>query len=190
MKTIVNRLLVNLFWFSRHKTGKNLQVVSPRLINCPSESLRIDNDFFAGPGLYLGSNRYCNVYIGSSVMFGPEVMLLGGNHDYSFTGNHVRYRSEHDESCKNIMIGNGAWVGGRTTILSGAEVGEAAIIGANALVNKSIPLYCIAAGNPAKPVVLRFRDVRDLESILENVGSELTISDINMLLPDNLKYEI
>ena len=53
-------------------------------------------------------------------------------------------------SAKNVYIGNGCWIGEQVCILSGVSIGEKCIIGAGSVVTKSIPDYCIAAGNPAK----------------------------------------
>lgn len=189
MRTIIKRLIASIFIFSRYVTGSNIQVISPRLISCPSESLRIGNDFFAGPGLYISSNKFCKIRIGSAVMFGPDVMILGGNHNYHFTGGHLRYFSKHDENSKHIVINDGVWVGARTIILSGADIGEGVIIGSNSLVNKKIPPYCLAVGSPAKPIAVRFKNVEDLKCILESVGSALSVEEVNNLLPENLKYE-
>ena len=35
-----------------------------------------------------------------------------------------------------------------------------------------------------------FKDIEDLKTILNNVDSELSVSEINLLLPEHLKYEI
>ncbi len=48
-----------------------------------------------------------------------------------------------------IRIGKGAWIGACATIMPGVTIGECAVIGANALVNKDIPPYSVAVGVPA-----------------------------------------
>jgi len=53
--------------------------------------------------------------------------------------------------CKDsIIIGDNVWVGEKTVILSGVNVGDGAIIGANAVVTHDVPPYSIAVGCPAK----------------------------------------
>ncbi|WP_425421108.1 acyltransferase [Phaeodactylibacter xiamenensis] len=50
----------------------------------------------------------------------------------------------------NICIKRGAYLGLNVTVLQDVEIGKESIIGANALVNKSIPDYSIAFGIPCK----------------------------------------
>jgi lipopolysaccharide O-acetyltransferase len=51
-----------------------------------------------------------------------------------------------------VTINGGAWLGERCCILSGVTIGRKSIIGANSVVTKDIPDFCIAAGNPAKVI--------------------------------------
>lgn len=49
-----------------------------------------------------------------------------------------------------VIIGNNVWIGDKVTILPNVKIGEGCIIGANAVVTKDIPPYCIVGGNPAR----------------------------------------
>lgn len=49
-----------------------------------------------------------------------------------------------------ISIGNNVWLGDKVAVLAGVTIGDGSIIGANSVVAKDIPAYCIAAGNPAR----------------------------------------
>ncbi len=49
-----------------------------------------------------------------------------------------------------ITIADGAWIGANCFIMS--SVGKCSIIGANSVVTKPVPDYCIAAGNPARVI--------------------------------------
>lgn len=49
-----------------------------------------------------------------------------------------------------VVIRKAAYIGARSTILAGVEIGEGAIIGACSLVTKDIPAHTIAYGIPAK----------------------------------------
>ena len=57
---------------------------------------------------------------------------------------------------RDIVIGEGAWVGAHTTLLSGAMIGRGAVIGASSMVNKEIPPYAVAVGSPAKIIATTF----------------------------------
>jgi len=48
------------------------------------------------------------------------------------------------------------WIGLNATTLSGITIGNGAVIGANAVVSKSVTAYAIVVGNPAKVVKYRF----------------------------------
>jgi galactoside O-acetyltransferase len=58
-----------------------------------------------------------------------------------------------------VKIGAYVPVGSGTIILPGAEIGEGAAVGALSLVATSLAAWTIHAGNPAKPVGERARDV-------------------------------
>lgn len=49
-----------------------------------------------------------------------------------------------------VIIGNNVWIGDKATILPGIAIGDGAVIGANAVVTKDVPAYCVVGGNPAK----------------------------------------
>jgi acetyltransferase-like isoleucine patch superfamily enzyme len=51
-----------------------------------------------------------------------------------------------------IEIGPNSWIGARAMLLSGARIGEGAIIGAAALVDFEVPPYAVVGGNPARIV--------------------------------------
>ncbi len=56
----------------------------------------------------------------------------------------------------HTRIGERCFVGGRSVILPGIEIGDGCVVGAGSVVTKSVPPGCIVAGNPAR--ILR-RDV-------------------------------
>ena len=53
-----------------------------------------------------------------------------------------------------VRIGKGSWIGENVCII-GSSIGEQSVIGANAVVTKDIPAYCVAVGSPAK-IIKRF----------------------------------
>ncbi len=96
------------------------------------------------------------------VTIGPE------EHDYTRITNHsFLYSTKSFRLVKERMyspfvgeckIGNDVWIGCNSTILRGLQIGDGAVIGANSLVNKDIPPYAIAVGNPAKVIKYRFHE--------------------------------
>ncbi len=53
-------------------------------------------------------------------------------------------------------IGNDVWIGSGALILSGASIGDGAVVAAHSVVTKPVPPYAIVAGNPARVVKYRF----------------------------------
>ena len=51
-----------------------------------------------------------------------------------------------------ITVGDNCWIGEKTTILPGVNIGKGCVIGAMSVVTKDIPDYSIAAGNPARVI--------------------------------------
>jgi acetyltransferase-like isoleucine patch superfamily enzyme len=51
-----------------------------------------------------------------------------------------------------IKIEDGAWIGAWAIILANDTVGRKAIVGAGAVVTRSVPAFAIVAGNPAKVI--------------------------------------
>ncbi|UBZ06861.1 CatB-related O-acetyltransferase [Salegentibacter mishustinae] len=58
----------------------------------------------------------------------------------------------------DIEIGNDVWIGAQCVILSGARIGDGAVIAANSVVIGDIPPFAIAAGTPAKILKYRFNE--------------------------------
>lgn len=108
------------------------------------------------------------IRIGSHVMFGPEVTVIGGGHNLTVPG---RFMIQVHEKTGNedlgVVIEDDVWVGARAVILRGVRIGRGAVVGAGSVVTKSVPPYAIAAGNPAR--VVRFR--WDVETIVNHEKS-------------------
>ena len=78
------------------------------------------------------------------------------------TGNHLRkvgvfYRNitEKDKPPgfdKDVVVESDVWIGVNVTLLSGVVIGRGTTVAAGAVVNKSLPPYCICAGVPAKVI--------------------------------------
>lgn len=50
----------------------------------------------------------------------------------------------------HTRVGKNCFIGGRSLILPGVEIGDNCVVGAGSVVTKSVPDRCIVAGNPAK----------------------------------------
>lgn len=94
--------------------------------------------------IFLGGNHrtdWCTTYPFGTV-FQNE---LGGQH---LVG--------HPATKGDVIVGNDVWIGTSATIMSGVEIGDGAIVAANACVTKDVPPYTIVGGNPARVLKERF----------------------------------
>jgi len=87
------------------------------------------------------------VTVGADAQFGQSVFIADGNHRFR---DHTIPFLEQGFDFRPIDIGAGAVILSKCTII--ANVGERAVVGAHALVNRDIPAYCLAVGVPARVV--------------------------------------
>lgn len=89
------------------------------------------------------------IEIGSDVMIAPGVYVLDVDHKYASRDTPI---SKQGYDVAPVIIEDGVWIGTGAVITRGVTIGEGAIIGANSVVTRDIPPYCIAAGAPAKMI--------------------------------------
>ncbi len=85
------------------------------------------------------------IEIGRRCIFGQSVLVADGNHRFR---DHTRHLLDQGYDFCPIEIGDAAVVTSKCTIL--ASLGERAVVGANSLVTKPVPAFCLAGGVPAK----------------------------------------
>jgi UDP-2-acetamido-3-amino-2,3-dideoxy-glucuronate N-acetyltransferase len=59
-------------------------------------------------------------------------------------------QTEEDWKLEATVVRRGASIGSNATILCGLEIGERAVVGAGAVVTRSVPPGAVVAGNPAR----------------------------------------
>lgn len=94
-----------------------------------------------------------SIYAAKSIKIGDNV-AIGSNCKIWDTDFHSIYLKDREEDINirtnEIVIKNGAWIGGFSTILKGVVIGENSVIAAGSVVTKSIPDNELWGGNPAK----------------------------------------
>ena len=135
--------------------GSNVEICYPFDIR-GEKFVHIGNDVFIGPRVLIGASEGAEAMIEDSVMFGPEVKLITGDHRYDYTDTLIRNSGPGKSA--SIIVKKGAWIGAASIILKGVTVGEGSIVGAGSVVTKDIPSFEIWAGNPARFIKKRFPD--------------------------------
>lgn len=82
-----------------------------------------------------------------------------------------------------IVIGEDAWVGAGTILLSHCNIGRGAVVAAGAVVSKEVPPYAVVAGIPAKIIATRFsvEQILKHESILYPSEERMTEEELEQL---------
>jgi acetyltransferase-like isoleucine patch superfamily enzyme len=115
-----------------------------------------------------GATLLCSeskIRIGNKVMFGPNVTVVGGDHNTSLLGKYMYdIHDKNPEDDQDVIFEDDVWVGSGAIVLKGVTVGRGSIIAAGALVNKNVQPYSIVGGIPAKMISRRF----DVETILNH----------------------
>lgn len=118
-------------------------------------TISLGSDVFLG--LEPQISTISSIRIGSRVMFGPRVAILGGNHN---TGEVGRFMFDVHEKRPGddpgVIIEDDVWVGASVIILPGVTIGRGSIVGAGSVVTRRVPPYSVVAGSPARIIRMRW----------------------------------
>jgi len=139
--SIFQPTLVNLYGCtigSNTKIGAFVEVQK----NCSiGERCKISSHSFLCEGVTIEDE----VFIGHGVMFTNDLYPRAANADGS-------PQSEADWKVVPTLIKRRASIGSNVTIVAGTTIGEAALVGAGAVVTRDVPDHAIVAGVPAKVI--------------------------------------
>lgn len=107
-------------------------------------SLIIDDYTVVGHFSHIVAVR--DVYIGKNVLTADKVYISDNIHGYEDIA--VPILRQPIKFKSSVHIGDNCWIGENSSIL-GAKIGKHCVIGANSVVAKNVPAYCVVAGVPA-----------------------------------------
>ena len=87
------------------------------------------------------------IVIGQDVLIGPNCSLYTAIHPTEPGPRRAKW-----ESAAPITLEDNVWLGGSVVVCPGVTIGENSIIGAGAVVTRSVPANSIAVGNPARVI--------------------------------------
>jgi maltose O-acetyltransferase len=99
----------------------------------------------------LFDGRRFSIRTGDDVSIGPEASILTLGHDPQ--------SPVFADRGGDVIIGSRVWIGYRAIILPGITIGEGAVVGAGSVVTKNVAPFAIVAGNPARKIGERNRDL-------------------------------
>lgn len=129
--------------------GNNVAVFDNTVI------LNVENISF---GDNVAVQPFCYLEGLGGIEIGNEVGLAHGVSVLSTSHNIERTDIPHTDqgiSKKSVKICDDVWLGCKSTILMGIEIGKGAVIGANSVVTKDVSPYAVCVGSPAKEIRCR-----------------------------------
>ncbi|MDX2109938.1 MAG: acyltransferase [Verrucomicrobiota bacterium] len=125
-------------------------------------TVQMDCRFLNGRKIYLGARNVINfgclldgraypIHTGNDVSIGPEASILTLGHD--------PHSPDFSDKGGSVLIGDRVWIAYRAIILPGISLGEGAVVGAGAVVTRNVEPYTLVAGNPARPIGTRPKEL-------------------------------
>lgn len=137
---------------------KILNKITNPLVDCPT---LIHPTVWIGDGEFVEIGKGCIICAGNlittNIKIGDFVILNLGctvGHD-TVIKDYAAFMPSVNISGE-VTISEGVYVGTGAKIINQLEIGEYTIVGAGAVVSKTVPAHCTAVGVPAKPI--RFHD--------------------------------
>jgi acetyltransferase-like isoleucine patch superfamily enzyme len=123
----------------------------------------IENDVVVGDRVTVkcGVQLWDGLRIESDVFIGPNA---------TFTNDRFPRSKRRPPQFLTTLVKEGASIGANATILPGLEIGRGAMVGAGAVVTRSVPAFAIAVGNPA--TIVGYVDSVDKDDGGQDAGSD------------------
>ena len=112
-----------------------------------SPVVRIGDRCLIGRGS--GIVGHFSIEIGNDVWTGHHVYITDQNHGYEDV---TRPISQQTQPERAVRIGDGSWLGHGCIVLPGVTFGRHVVVGANSVVTRDLPDYCVAVGAPARVI--------------------------------------
>lgn len=186
MKSFIRHLVLFLYHWYKNRHLVKFSYSSYFSYRCKFEGKNMIGDcsnFFGtlGYGSFIGGNCLLSAEIGRFTSIGPGCHYINATHAYkvpfvttsplffsvdggktpdgvSFAKKQMIDEFRFYEKERELVnkIGNDCWLGSNVTLIGGVEIGDGAVVLANATVTKDVPPYAIVGGIPAKVVGYRY----------------------------------
>lgn len=132
-------------------------------------------------GIFVGENCFFGeytcirgqggVHIGNGVYTGTQVQIAAVNHVYADPDKYIK---DQGITAEGITIEDDVWLASNAVVVDGVTIGKGCVVGAGAVVNKSLPPYSVAVGVPARIV----KDRRDAEAVRKATAAQVHFGEL------------
>ena len=143
LKTFGKNITIGNFATLICSSDKNIDLATWQTDKLNGE-LQIGKYVLISPGTSIRVAK--KVIIDDSVMIASDVTIT----DSDWHG--IYDRTDYVAKPLPVKIAKNVWIGERSIILKGTEIGENSIIGAGSVVSGKVPANVVYAGNPAKEI--------------------------------------
>ncbi|AIR62972.1 acetyltransferase [Cedecea neteri] len=166
-----------IYKFCMKSFGSKSRIISPMLIVNPKyieigrgvlirDGLRLEvvdpqNDVVISIGDNVNIEQNCHIIGRVRVSIGDNVTITGNcsivdvSHPYEDINDKTKIGQRISNVAQPVIIGDGTFIGFGSHISPGVTIGKHCVVGAGAVVTRSIPDYSVVAGIPAK-IIKRF----------------------------------
>ena len=115
-----------------------------------ADAVKLIIEAHAGIGMGATIAAAQRVVIGEYALLARNVYIA--DHGHAFEDVTVPIMNQGVDNIKPVLIGRHTWLGQNVAVLPGVSIGEHCVVGANSVVNRSIPDFSVAVGSPARVV--------------------------------------
>ena len=137
------------------KGGKNIILEDSAVVRPYTQIWSGGGTIRIGKGSEIGERCRISItnslVIGEKVLFSPNVYITDCDHEYRNLEIPVIDQGIVQRG-QRVFIGKASYIGINTVIVGNVEIGKHCVIGANSVVTKDLPDYCVAVGSPAKVI--------------------------------------
>ena len=133
--------------------GENVTILYSAWLSGPDGFQKKKTVLRIGNGCAIGN--YAHIYATEEIIIEDKVLIADkvyiSDNLHNFTSVAIPIIDQGINQLSRVVIGQGSWIGENVCII-GSSIGKNCVIGANAVVTKNIPDYCVAVGIPAKVI--------------------------------------
>lgn len=174
IQSVIKKIYRKLFYtFNKNKfakLGRGINLYTPLVID-GKKFIYIGEKVTLSTGIYLAASKqtgntpkllidsgtrlgnYNHIYATKSITIEKNVLTAErvyiSDNLHSYENINLPIIQQPIKQIKKVVIGEGSWLGENVCVI-GASVGKNCVIGANSVVTKDIPDYCVAVGSPAR----------------------------------------